>query len=78
MHKPKQKLDKEKSTTIVEAAVPLGTKKNLENILKDYDIGGVPQDIKNRLISIIHRTMKAFSLTPEGIGCLNGFEIPLK
>lgn len=58
--------------------MPLAKRKILDDILEDIDLGGVPHYIKNRLISIVQRTMKAFSLTPGDIGCFNGFEVSLK
>ena len=50
MHRPKEKWDEEDLTTIGEGAVPLGTKKNLNDILEEIDIGAIPNDIKDRLI----------------------------
>ena len=53
MHKPKEKWDEEDLTTIGKGAVPLGTRKYLNDILEEIDIGAVPTDVKNRLIKII-------------------------
>ena len=78
MHRPREKWDEDDLTTIGKAAVPLGTRKNLDDILEEIDIGSVPTDIKDQLIKIIQKTNRDFSLSPEDIGCFTGFEVTLK